>query len=176
MTLVALPLLGNLLPDRLSFLLSMRYYAGNWAYSVWLLREGSHVKLAKLRKTSGWIYDQLAHFYDEGTAVGLVGKVFGFRLMHLHGRALPRLIPKAVDRFEDYEYLDGELIAGMALGWNFGDGHLHDEALLAAIQAQCGFEEGELRCIFVESQPLGRGQLARLRVELRSRQPWASEA
>ncbi|RZO52805.1 MAG: hypothetical protein EVA89_30740 [Sandaracinaceae bacterium] len=190
-TLVALPLLGNLLPDRLSFLLSMRYYAGNWAYSVWLLREGSHVKLAKLRKTSGWIYDQLAHFYDEGTAVGLVGKVFGFRLMHLHGRALPRLIPKAVDRFEDYEYLDGELIAGMALGWNFGDGHLHDEALLAAIQAQCGFEEGELRCIFVESQPLGRGQLDYRIVdaktgelergsldvaELRSRQPWASEA
>ncbi|MEC7520898.1 MAG: DUF3556 domain-containing protein [Myxococcota bacterium] len=191
LALVALPLAGNLLPERLSFLLSMRYYAGNWAYSVWLLREGSHVKLAKLRKSSGWIYDQLARFYDEGTAVGLVGKVLGFRLMHLHGRALPLLIPKAVDRFEDYEYLDGELIAGMALGWNFGDGHLHDERLLSAIQAQCGFEEGELRCVFVESQPLGRGRLAYRIVdaktgelergaldvaELRTRQPWAAEA
>jgi hypothetical protein len=112
----------------------------------------------------------------------------GFRMMHLHGRALPLLVPRAVDRLEDYEWLDGEIIAGLALGWNFGEGHLHHEQLLAAIQAQCGFEEGELRCIFVESQPLGRDTLAYRIVdaktgpiaagelpiaELRSRQPWA---
>ena len=29
-----------------------------------------------------------------------------------------------------------------------------------AVQEQCGFEEGELRCIFVEAQPLGRPTLA----------------
>ena len=52
--------------------------------------------------------------------------------------------------------LDGELVAGIVLGWNFGDGHLHDERLLEAVQKQCAFEEGELRCIFVESQPFGR--------------------
>jgi hypothetical protein len=56
--------------------------------------------------------------------------------------------------------MDGELVAGLALGWNFGDGHLHDERLLAALQQQCAFEPGELRCIFVESQPLGRAVLS----------------
>jgi len=76
------------------------------------------------------------------------------------------------------------------LGWNFGDGHLHDERLLAAVQAQCGFEAGELRCIFVESQPLHRqsmqwricdardGELERGEVtigELRALQPWSFE-
>ena len=30
--------LGNLRPDLVSFLPSMRYYAGNWATSVWLFR------------------------------------------------------------------------------------------------------------------------------------------
>ena len=40
------------------------------------------------------------------------------------------------------------------VGWNFGEGHLHNEQLLRAVQAQCGFEEGELRVICVESQPL----------------------
>ncbi len=187
--LLALPLLGNVLPHRLSFLLSMRYYAGNWAYSVWLLRGESYKKLEKLTKSAGWIDEQLARFYDEPTRHGLVGKVLGFRLMHLHGRALPLLVPKAVDRLEDYEWVDGEIMAGLALGWNFGDGHLHDEQLLRAIQAQCGFEEGELRCIFVESQPLGkehleyriadakRGELERGELsveELRSRQPWSA--
>jgi hypothetical protein len=158
--LVALPLAGNLFPGRLSFLLAMRYYAGNWPYSVWLFRGDSYRKLDRLTKAAPWVHDQLERFYDRGTAVGLVGKVMAFRLMHLQGRALPVLIPRAVDRLEDHEYLDGEIVAGLALGWNFGDGHLHREGLLRAIQAQCGFEEGELRCIFVESQPLGRATMA----------------
>jgi len=187
--LVAVPLLGNFFPQKISFLLAMRYYAGNWPVSVWLFRAGSYRKLDQsLRKTSPWVYDQLERFYDRRTAVGLVGKVMGFRLMHLHGRALGMLLPKAIDGpLHEYEYLDGELVAGLTLGWNFGDGHLHDERLLAALQAQCGFEAGELRCIFIESQPLGgstlhwriadakTGRLHEGRVpvrELLSRQPW----
>lgn len=188
---VGVPILGNLFPERISFLLSMRYYAGNWAYSVWLFEGESYRKLEKLTTSAGWIYDQLARFYDHGTSVGLVGKVLGFRLMHLHGRALPLLVPKAVERLEDYEWLDGELVAGLALGWNFGDGHLHHEQLLESLQAQCGFEPGEVRCIFVESQPLFRktlryrivdaatGELERGELsvdELRSRQPWSAVA
>jgi len=187
--LVALPIAGNLFPSRVSFLLAMRYYAGNWAWSVWLFRGDSHRKLARLTTSSPWVYDQLARFYDRSTSVGLVGKVMGFRMMHLHGRVLPLLVPQAVDRLQDYEWVDGEIIAGLALGWNFGEGHLHQEQLLAAIQSQCGFEEGELRCIFVESQPLGGSTLAYRIVDaktgpraqgelavadLRSRQPWES--
>ena len=187
--LIGLPLFGNVFPSRLSFLVSMRYYAGNWPYGVWLFRGDAYRKLERLTKSASWIYEQLDRFYDRPTSIGLVGKVLGFRLMHLHGRALPILVPRAVSRVEDYEYLDGELVAGLAHGWNFGDGHLHHEALLTAIQAQCGFEEGELRCIFVEPQPLGRSTLA-FRIHdaktglieegeldvatLRTRQPWSA--
>ena len=37
-------LLGNFFPSQVSFLLSMRYYAGNWAYNIWLVRKGSAEK------------------------------------------------------------------------------------------------------------------------------------
>ncbi len=161
--LIALPLAGNLWPHAVSFLLSMRYYAGNWAYGIWLFRGDSVRKLDRLTKTSPWIYDQLERVYDHRTSVGLVGKVLGFRLMHLHGRALPLLLPKAVDRYEDYEHVDGEIAAGLVLGWNFGDGHLHRESLLKAVQAQCNFAPGELRCVFIEAQPLG-GRTQRWRI------------
>ncbi len=187
--LLVVPLAGNLWPARISFLLAMRYYAGNWAYSVWLFRGESYRKLAKLKTSSGWVYDQLARFYDRPTAVGLVGKVMAFRLMHLHGRALALLLPRALggEPLSRFEWIDGEIVAGMVLGWNFGDGHLHREQLLASVQAQCGFEEGELRCVFVESQPLFGSSLAYRVVdaktgqlcegelpvaELRARQPW----
>lgn len=187
--LVAVPVLGNLFPGRLSFLPAMRYYAGNWAYGVWLFRGESYRRLERLTTSAPWVYDQLARFYDRRTAVGLVGKVMAFRLMHLHGRALPVLIPKAVERLEEYEYLDGELVAGLVLGWNFGDGHLHRESLLAAVQERCGFEAGELRCVFVEAQPLFRstmeyrihdartGLIERGTLDVRdllARQPWAA--
>jgi hypothetical protein len=187
--LVALPLAGNFFPGRISFLLAMRYYAGNWAYGVWLFRGESYRKLARLKMSAPWVPDQLARLYGPSMATGIVGKIMGFRLMHLHGRALAILIPRAVSRFEDYEYVDGEMIGGLVLGWNFGDGHLHREQLLGAMQEQCGFEEGELRCIFVEAQPLGRSTLEYRIVDaktglvekgelgvnaLRERQPWAA--
>ena len=184
---VVVPLLGNLFPSKIPFLLAMRYYAGNWAFSVWFFKGTSHEKLERLTKTSEWIYDQLGRLYDRSTCTAVIGKVLAFRLMHLHGRVLSELVPKAIDRFDDYEWVDGEIVAGMVLGWNFGDGHLHREELLRAVQRQCAFEAGELRCIMVESQPLGQRTLhyrivdaktglleqghADVR-ELRARQPW----
>lgn len=189
--LVVVPIFGNVAPRRISFLLSMRYYAGNWAYSVWLFKGDARKKLERLKKSAPWPGDQLLRVYERGTAVGLLGKVMGFRAMHLHGRVLQLVLPKAVDRFEDYEWSDGEIVAGTALGWNFGDGHLHDEGLVEAIQSQCGFEEGELRCIFVESQPIfgksltwriydaKRGEITRGETDvatLRALQPWPTSA
>jgi hypothetical protein len=188
--LIGVPLLGNLVPSVVSFLPAMRYYAGNWACSVWLFHGDSHRKLERLSKSARWIDEQLGRIYDPTTIMAVFSKVISFRLMHLHGRCFPALLPTAVgslERVGDYEWIDGEIVAGLALGWNFGDGHLHDERLLAAIQAQCGFEPGELRCIFVESQPFARphhdwrvwdaatGKIAEGRVsvaELRERQPW----
>lgn len=156
-SLLIIPLIGNLFPRWISFLLSMRYYAGNWAYSIWLFKGDSEKKLdTQLIKSSATVLQQLDLFYDQQTAKSLVSKVIAFRSMHLHGRALQVLLPKAIDNIEDYTWRDGELIAGVALGWNFGEGHLHDEQLLEAIQKRCNYASGDLRCIFVESQPFGR--------------------
>ncbi len=184
---VAVPLLGNFFPAKVPFLMAMRYYAGNWAYSIWLFRHGSEAKLDAIKKSSPWIYDQLDRLYDRSTSVGIFGKVMAFRLMHLHGRLLPELVPKAVAKLDEYEWLDGEVVAGLLLGWNFGDGHLHDERLLRIVQERCSFDEGELRCIMVEAQPLFGSTLqyrildaktglmeqghARVR-DLRQLQPW----
>ena len=63
-------------------------------------------------------------------------------------------LPVAVDDIDAYEWHEGELLGGTILGWNFGDGHLNGEQLMRAIQPICQFEEGELRLISVESQPL----------------------
>ena len=154
-SLIGVPLLGNLRPAWVSFLMAMRYYAGNWAYSIWLFRGASADRIDRgVIKLSDRPEAQLARLYEEREIVGMMGKVPAFRAMHLHGRALQELLPRAVDDVEAYSWVDGEFVAGMVLGYNFGDGHLHDHRLLASIQARCGFEPGELRHVYVESQPL----------------------
>ncbi|MDH3484388.1 MAG: DUF3556 domain-containing protein [Myxococcales bacterium] len=156
-----LQLAGNLFPSKISFLLSMRYYAGNWAYSVWLFKGNSIEKMdTHIKKPARTTRAQLREVYDEDTVTGVLSKVPVFRAMHIQGRILHSLIPKAVDDIDAYEYADGEAIAGLILGWNMGDGHLHQQRLLEAVQNECRYEEGELRCIFVEAQPIQRPYLA----------------
>ena len=159
--LVVIPLYGNLVPARVSFLMAMRYYAGNWAYSVWLFRGDSARKLDRLVKAVPLLRDQLARIIDDRDMIDMaIAMQPSFRLMHLQGRALHDALPHAVDDIDAYEWMDGEMVAGLSVGWNFGDGHLHDLQLLAAIQEQCDFAAGELRVVMVESQPLGGAAMA----------------
>ncbi len=108
---------------------------------------------ASVVKSAPIVVEQLAKFYDPETIEVLVYKGLAFRSMHSHGRALNGLLPRAVDDVEAYDVREGEIVAGVVLGYNFGDGHFHNEHLLAAVQERCRFEPGELRVIMLESQP-----------------------
>ena len=184
-----LPAIGNLFPDKISFLVAMRYYAGNWAWNAWLFRNRSFEKLHRLKRAAPLAKEQQEKLLSPAEAVQADAGSAAFRALHLQGRILGLVVPRAIEGqpFQDYDYVDGEIVAASVLGWNFGEGHLCDDRLLAAIQQQCGFEEGELRVICVESQPLlgtslhwrifdaERGELAEGDVELselRKRKPW----
>ena len=149
------PVYGSRRPDRVSFLPAMRYYAGNWAASLWLFRKGTDVRLDEcLVKTAKTMPKQVTALYDDDTLLAVQGKLRAFRSMHLHGRALNALLPRVVDDLEAYDVNEGEGIAGVVLGWNFGDGHLHHHQLLAAVQAECAFDPVHLRLLVLESQPV----------------------
>lgn len=155
-TLVAVPLFGNFFPAKVSFLPSMRYYAGNWAYNVWLFKKnGCTKKLGKLKKTSGTVVEQLEQMIPDPVQLEFAKTMMLVsRFMHFQGRPLLEALPVAVDDIDAYEWHEGEVLGGTILGWNFGDGHLNGEQMLRAIQPICGFEEGEVRVVSVESQPL----------------------
>ncbi|QUR67254.1 DUF3556 domain-containing protein [Mycobacterium spongiae] len=162
MVAVAVVIAGNLFPDKISFLPAMRYYAGNWATSVWCFRAdargGAEAKIeANVVKSSALVVNQLAKFYDAQTAEIMADKTAAFRAMHTHGRALNGLLPRALGSEADeadYRVREGEIVAGPLIGWNFGEGHLHNEQLVAAVQRRCNFEEGDVRVIILEGQPI----------------------
>jgi hypothetical protein len=43
----------------------------------------------------------------------------------------------------------------MAIGWNLGDGHMHNEQLIHAMQQRCRFEPGEVRARSTPSRYTG---------------------
>jgi hypothetical protein len=190
--LAIIPILGNLFPQQISFLPAMRYYAGNWATSAWCLRPSAEDKIeANVKKVSALGNRQLAKLYDPATADAMLDKLMSWRAMHSHGRALNALVSRAVDNEADYVIRDGEYIAGPVLGWNFGEGHLHNEQLIAALQRRCNFDEGEVRVVILEGQPIHK-QRQYYRIvdaktglidegyvdvhDLLTRQPWPEDA
>jgi hypothetical protein len=155
-TCIGLPVLGNFRPDLVSFLPSMRYYAGNWATSQWLFRKEGKAEARldeAIVKPAPIVVEQLTKFYEPEMIEVLVYKGLAFRSMHSHGRALNGLTMRAVEDIEEYDVRDGEIVAGVVLGYNFGDGHFHNHRLLEAVQERCRFAEGELRVVTLESQP-----------------------
>ncbi len=150
---------GNLSPAKVSFLPGMRYYAGNWDTSYWCFTESALAKLdAGTVKASLLPHQHLEKIYGHEAAELPQYIGYAFRAMHSHGRALFTLIPRVLsDRDEDdYRVIEGELVAGAVLGWNFGDGHFHNEQLIAALQERCGFVEGDVRIVLLEAQPIQR--------------------
>jgi transmembrane protein DUF3556 len=191
---ILIPIIGNLRPEKISFLPSMRYYAGNWATSLWLFRTdtGAEEKLNRgVCPVAPIVIEQLRKMYDVDTADFLMEKGLGFRALHSHGRALIGLLARAVDDVDAYDVREGELVSGVVNGWNFGDGHFHHEQLLDAVQEQCRFAEGDVRVVVLESQP-AHIQRQRYRIydaasglleegwvdvaEMRRRGPWLEES
>lgn len=153
----AIPVLGNIRPDLVNFLWGMRYYAGNWAMSLWCYRKGAEAKIDEnIVKSAPGLKTQLSTLYPDDVVEWFLFSGPAFLAMHLPGQAMCGLLPRALDDVENYDVRAGEFEAGHLIGWNFGDGHLYDEQLLEAVQERCQFAEGELRIVIVESQPIHR--------------------
>lgn len=190
--LVVLPVWGNIDPRAVSFLPAMRYYAGNWATSAWFFKGDAEDRLEEKLVTSCKLpKNQLAMMYDPQTVALMASKIQAWRSMHTHGRAHNGLAQRVVGDGEGWEIREGETVAGFALGWNFGEGHLHNSQLLKAIQARCDFEAGEVRVMVLESQPIHQGTQhyeiwdAKLGLleegdvlvsDMLTRQPWVDES
>ena len=150
--------IGNLFPRKVSFLPGMRYYAGNWDTSLWCLKPSADEKIAEnIVAIASMPAAQLEKFYGSKEAAQIPMYMgYAFRSFNTHGRALFTLAHRAMagQNEDDYTLTDGERIVSTAIGWNFGDGHMSNEQLVAALQRRCRFEPGEVRIVMLDAQPI----------------------
>jgi hypothetical protein len=153
--LVFFPVLGNLRPDLVSFLPSMRQYAGNWASATWAFAPGAEAKLDNVVRAAGHTVDQVADTCPRPVAEMLLTMPLAWRALHSQGPALMSLMVKHLgDGTDTYSLREAEFGCNAIVGFNFGDGHFHDEQLIEAIQTRCHFAPGEFIVAWVESQPI----------------------
>jgi hypothetical protein len=150
------PVLGNLRPDLVSFLPSMRQYAGNWASAVWAFAPGAEEKLNRVTRSARNQVDQLVAFgYEPQWAEISMQQPIAWRSMHSQGRGLFSVLLKNLRDIDTRTVREGEFVCNSLIGFNFGDGHLHNEDLIEAVQDEARFEPGELVVVWVESQAIG---------------------
>lgn len=158
--LLAFPVLGELRPDLVSFLPSLRQYSGNWATSMWAFAPGAEERLdRRIAKPAPIQTRQLAEMFDPDRALVTLHLYLAWRALHSQGRGLNSVMMTQLGADLDrYDLREGEMIGNILLGWNFGDGHLHGPALVEAVQERCRFAPGELIVVYAESEPIGDGR------------------
>ncbi|MGN6161381.1 MAG: DUF3556 domain-containing protein [Marmoricola sp.] len=152
--------LGNLFPRKISFLPGMRYYAGNWDTTLWCLKPSASAKIEEnVVSIASMPQSQMVKYYGSPENAQLYLYMgYAFRSFNSHGRAMFSLAHRAMAGTDESEYvlIDGERICSTAIGWNFGDGHMHSEQLIEALQKRCHFEPGEVRIVLIDAQPIHR--------------------
>ncbi|MFD2470932.1 DUF3556 domain-containing protein [Amycolatopsis silviterrae] len=150
------PVLGNLRPDLVSFLPSMRQYAGNWASALWAFAPGAEAKLNTLphRPAKNQVDQLRAMGYPAEIAEITMQQTIAWRSMHSQGRGLFSVLAKTLPDLETRTVREAEFGCNSILGFNFGDGHLHGLDFVTAVQKRVGFAPGEWIVVWVESQAI----------------------
>jgi hypothetical protein len=153
------PIVGERRPDLMSFLPSLRQYSGNWASAFWALAPGCEEKLDEcIKKPAKMQTQQLTEMFDRDTAEVTLHQLLGWRSLHSQGRGLNSVMINQLGPDMDvYIPREAEFMTNAIIGWNFGDGHLHNEFMLDAIQKRCQFEPGQFIVVWVESEPIWNG-------------------
>lgn len=165
--LVFFPVLGNLRPDLVSFLPSMRQYSGNWASATWAFAPGAEERLNELNTPAALQVDQLQDMMkiERNAAEMTMQTTLGWRSMHSQGRGLYSVMHNQLGpELDRWTIREAEFAANVLLGWNFGDGHIHDERLIAAIQRRLNYAPGEFIVVWVESQAIVASPVQEYRV------------
>lgn len=152
------PILGNLRPDKVSFLPSMRQYAGNWATAMFAFKPGGEAKLNNLVRPTQSQIDQLQGMgYPYEASEITLQQTIAWRATQSQGKGLFSVFYKYLPDVERRTIREGEFLCNSVVGFNFGDAHMHGYEILPALQEKCHFEPGELIVAFVESQPIHKG-------------------
>ena len=116
---------------------------------------------AKLNRVTRSAKNQIDQFVDFGYepkwAEITLQKTIAWRTMHSQARGLFSLLLTHLPDIDSRTVREGEFVCNSLIGFNFGDGHLHNADMIRAVQREAAFEPGECVIAWVESEAFGSG-------------------
>jgi hypothetical protein len=127
---------------------------------MWALAPGAEAKLDDhLVKPAKMQKQQLTAIVGADVAEVVLHQALAFRAMHSQGRGLNSVMIRQLgDDIDHYTLREAEFCANAIVAFNFGDGHLHNQHLIDAVQKRCQFAPGELIVVWAESEPVVNGR------------------
>ena len=125
---------------------------------MWAFAPGAEAKLNRVTRTAKNQVDQFVDIgYEPRWADVTMQRVISWRTLHSQGRGLFSVLLKNLPDIDSRSVREGEFVCNSLIGFNFGDGHLHDADMIAAVQREAAFEPGECVIAWVESEAFGSG-------------------
>ncbi len=115
----------------------MRQYAGNWASALWAFARAPRQARPDRPATRNQVRQLEAMGYPPAVAEITMQQTIAWRSMHSQGRGLFSLLINHIPDIDTWTVREGEFACNSIIGFNFGDGHLHDASLIRAIQRRC---------------------------------------
>mmetsp|Transcript_24298 Transcript_24298/g.61592 ORF Transcript_24298/g.61592 Transcript_24298/m.61592 type:complete len:568 (-) Transcript_24298:553-2256(-) len=152
---------GHFLPDRISFYVTHRYWAGNWAQAFFLIRKGAEHKFTAgtLPGFGSPAWDPMpaklkANMNQMSAAYGAAKGLAYLWLATYNMKIFPAVVKRALCGASEDDY---HLVGGMSFA-NMFQGQTTDMMralnLTASLGALLDLDEGDCRCIFIQSFPL----------------------
>eukprot|EP01084_Bolivina_argentea_P082471 149336_1 len=130
-TLILIPLIANIFPDRVDFLLGFRYYAGNWEQGTWIINKKQwDNKIVPNLVTINPIYSDEYNKNSKSLWKLYETMTFGFRILSTPtGKSVLNLLKKLICEhsdeigyklnINDYMILDESYVGCMIYGWQW---------------------------------------------------------
>jgi hypothetical protein len=127
---------------------------------MWMFAPGCEEKIdAHIVKPSVSQKGQLTEIYGEAEAEVVLQQLLGWRSLHSQARGLNSVMMNQLgDDIDVYTPREAEFMCNNITGFNFGDGHFHNEVMLDGLQRRCQYAPGEFIVVWVESEPIGNGR------------------
>ena len=126
---------------------SMRQYAGNWASAVWAFAPGAEEKLNAVTRSAA----NTGRPVHGASATSRSGPRSPCSRRSPGGpctaraAACSRVLLKHLPDIDTRTVREGEFVCNTLIGFNFGDGHLHNEDLISAVQRAGRLRAGRAR-------------------------------
>ncbi len=129
---------------------------------MWAFAPGAEQKLNEhiVRSSKNNVDQLVASGYSPVVAEITMQQTIAWRSMHSQGRPLFSLMMNHLgDDLDRFTIREAEFACNSIVAFNFGDGHLHNETLITAIQKRCHFAPGEFIVAWIESQAINKSYL-----------------